>query len=124
MTPTEQEQFATIFDEREMKVLEEAMAKKEMSARAVVRHFFRMGQMTDLMQDKGYRVLYTKDDEVFDPLEPAGPKMAPMPFNESNSCNRHADCARSTEMYKLVNNRDPGANFHCHDDECEDCFGS
>jgi hypothetical protein len=68
-----------------MKVLEEAMAKKEMSARAVVRHFFRMGQMTDLMQDKGYRVLYTKDDEVFDPLN-VGPKMAPMPKELSCGC--------------------------------------
>ena len=41
------------------------------------------------------------------------------------SCNRHADC---NEAERLRIERYPGtlvpANFHCHDDECEDCFGS
>lgn len=116
--------FSMIFDEREMTVLEEAMMRKDMSAEAVVRHFFRMGQMTDLMQQKGYRVLYTKDDEVFDPLQPAGPKMAPMP-EPSNSCNRHSDCKAASEEYrKHTGQKFVPVSFHCFDDECEDCFGS
>jgi hypothetical protein len=47
---------------------------------------------------------------------------------EKRSCNRHFDCdeaeakalARNPGMKKI----DIGFNFHCHDDECEDCFGS
>src|ERR1700743_2918868 len=39
-------------------------------------------------------------------------------------CNRHEDCAAAEAAYTL---RHPGAvfpvaNFHCHDDCCEDCF--
>lgn len=41
-----------------------------------------------------------------------------------NSCNRHADCNAATENWKLNHNGQlPGFNFHCHDEECEDCFG-
>lgn len=39
------------------------------------------------------------------------------------SCNRHADCfdaeAKDYAKYK----KQIGANFHCWDDDCEDCFG-
>jgi hypothetical protein len=41
-----------------------------------------------------------------------------------NSCNRHSDCAAATAKFKEKNGRDPGFSFHCHDDECEDCFGT
>jgi hypothetical protein len=41
-----------------------------------------------------------------------------------NSCNRHSDCAAATENWKRNHNGQlPGVNFHCHDEECEDCFG-
>jgi len=39
------------------------------------------------------------------------------------SCNRHDDCAEAEARFKKDKGRDPGPNFHCHDDECEDCFG-
>lgn len=42
-----------------------------------------------------------------------------------NSCNRHDNCIQAEKdwlnnhhMEKFV-----PCNFHCHDDECEDCFG-
>ena len=126
-----------------MKVLEELAVAKDMSPRAVVRHLFRLGQMSDLMISKGYKVLYTKDDEVFDPLQSAGPKMAPMPNPHSGfceqsrkdssvpctcgvvqSCNRHHDCKRAEADFYAREGRQPNLGFHCHDDECEDCFGS
>lgn len=54
----------------------------------------------------------------------------PMP---RRSCNRHDDCdaAEAAKGFRfrftasgLVDNRPPApANFHCHDDDCEDCFG-
>lgn len=42
------------------------------------------------------------------------------------SCNRHADCyAAETEWYRAHPERQYiPVNFHCHDDECEDCFGN
>lgn len=39
------------------------------------------------------------------------------------SCNRHDDCTKAEEEFKAENGRAPGFNFHCHDEECEDCFG-
>ena len=59
--------------------------------------------------------------QVRDPLSP------PIPLGK-RSCNRHFDCedaeakvlARNPGMKKI----DIGFNFHCHNDECEDCFGS
>jgi hypothetical protein len=40
------------------------------------------------------------------------------------SCNRHIDCGLAVQMWKDKHNGEgPGFNFHCHDDECEDCFG-
>lgn len=38
-----------------------------------------------------------------------------------HSCNRHSDCKQADEKARAK-----GATFgasHCHDDECEDCFG-
>lgn len=42
-----------------------------------------------------------------------------------NSCNRHADCAKANEEWLK---RNPGKtfvpfSFHCHSEDCEDCFG-
>ena|ERR1039458_10197308 len=46
----------------------------------------------------------------------------------SNSCNRHVDCDIAIQVWL---EKHPGKtrtdipfSFHCHDDECEDCFGS
>ncbi len=39
-------------------------------------------------------------------------------------CNRHDDCLKANERYIANHAGDhPPASFHCHDDECEDCFG-
>jgi hypothetical protein len=42
-------------------------------------------------------------------------------------CNRHSDC-EAAEIALLAKNPDMtktqiSLSFHCHDDECEDCFG-
>lgn len=37
------------------------------------------------------------------------------------SCNRHSDCDEAE--IKRFGKIDYYPNFHCHDDECEDCFG-
>lgn len=45
-------------------------------------------------------------------------------FVPSNFCNRHSDCAAAVENFKRNNSgKTPGFNFHCHDEDCEDCFG-
>lgn len=51
--------------------------------------------------------------------------MLPIPPREPvrNSCNRHGDCEKAEAAFKEKNGRLPNLNFHCHDDECEDCFG-
>ncbi len=38
-------------------------------------------------------------------------------------CNRHADC-HAAEAAEVAAGRTVGANFHCNDDCCEDCFGT
>lgn len=45
-----------------------------------------------------------------------------------HSCNRHVDCDVAIQVWL---EKHPGKtrtdipfSFHCHDDECEDCFGS
>lgn len=47
----------------------------------------------------------------------------PEQAQRSNSCNRHKDCD-AAEAKERESGYEPGANFHCHDDCCEDCFGS
>lgn len=39
------------------------------------------------------------------------------------TCNRHYDCAAAEAIFVKDYGRKPRANFHCHDDCCEDCFG-
>lgn len=45
------------------------------------------------------------------------------PPKKKRSCNRHSDCDKANARYKVEYGRDPGYNFHCHDEDCEDCFG-
>lgn len=48
------------------------------------------------------------------------------------TCNRHADCDKAEQEVKARwLEKHPGdplifvhPNFHCHDDECEECFGN
>jgi hypothetical protein len=43
------------------------------------------------------------------------------------SCNRHEDCSEAEERYMkrngITERYEIPLGFHCHDDECEDCFG-
>ena len=43
----------------------------------------------------------------------------------SRSCNRHFDCDKADKEWLVRNpkERRVPTNFHCHDDNCEDCFG-
>ena len=50
------------------------------------------------------------------PFHPEQSFSAPL----SNSCNRHCDCAAADA--KAASKGRTRAD-HCHDDECEDCFG-
>ena len=44
------------------------------------------------------------------------------------SCNRHSDCDKAEEemlkRYPGKTKNDVSFTFHCHSDDCEDCFGS
>jgi hypothetical protein len=69
-------------DEREETVLQQLMREREMSDGATIRHLFRMGQMIDLYQAQGYKVVFRKymgqgTIEEIDPFNHL-PKMAPM----------------------------------------------
>lgn len=53
-------------------------------------------------------------------------KPEPEPIPKVKSCNRHFDCKEAEEVYYGKHPKEPRGyipNFHCHDDECEDCFG-
>lgn len=41
------------------------------------------------------------------------------------TCNRHGDCEEAEKKYLAEHPQSKWvpANFHCHDDECPDCFG-
>lgn len=172
------------FDEREHTFLREEMDRCDMSAVAVVRRHFRLGQTVDHFLRQGFHLAFLNPatGETVKPFEREDKKLAPMPgvgditpagqcphcpaplgyspmgeycsagcgyidghywprekkepapekklapegknFVFSASCNRHSDCKAATEKFRATNGRDPGFSFHCHDDECEDCFGS
>jgi len=68
------------FDEREQKVLQEMMTEWDMSAPAVIRHLFRIGQSVSYVMNKNREVGFFDDQgdfvSIFGRHEP---KMAPMP---------------------------------------------
>ena len=41
------------------------------------------------------------------------------------TCNRHFDCDKADKEWleRHPNEKYIPMNFHCHDDDCEDCFG-
>lgn len=46
---------------------------------------------------------------------------------EANTCNRHNDCEAATKAYierrKLKHAWEMPVDFHCHNENCEECFG-
>ena len=48
------------------------------------------------------------------------------PVETIKSCNRHSNCDKAREDWLLNHPTEKftPAGFHCHDDECEDCFGN
>lgn len=72
-------------------------------------------QMLDIHPDNLYPIKeWSKPTSVIEKTEKA------------RSCNRHNDCEKAEEEVMKRRNitRDKiSGNFHCHDDECEDCFG-
>ena len=67
-------------NERELAVLHEVMYRDEMSAEAVVRRFFRMGQMVDHYIQQGTDLGFLDDQGDFNSIfRVGGPKMAPVP---------------------------------------------
>jgi hypothetical protein len=71
-------------DEREETVLQQLMRERDMSDGATIRHLFRMGQMIDLYQAMGYKLVFRKSmgDGIIEEVDPFNrlPKMAPMPI--------------------------------------------
>lgn len=67
-------------DGREMAVVRRVMDAKDLSAKAVLRRFFRLGQLADHYLDKGYRLAFYNPVtlQYEDPFE-TGFKKAPMP---------------------------------------------
>lgn len=67
-------------DTREMDVVRKVMDAKDLSAKAVLRRFFRLGQLADHYLDKGYRLAFynTTTLQYEDPFE-TGFRKAPMP---------------------------------------------
>jgi|ERR1700728_186564 len=62
----------------------------------------------------------------YDPFIGLFPMPEPEPIPKTRSCNRHFDCKEAEEKYYArypKESRGYIPNFHCHDDECEDCFG-
>lgn len=49
------------------------------------------------------------------------PQKTPTSKPEKRTCNRHSDC---DEADRLARERGARAASHCHDDCCEECFGS
>jgi hypothetical protein len=83
-------------DEREETVLQQLMRDRDMSDSATIRHLFRMGQMIDLYQAQGYKVVFRKymgqgTVEEIDPFNHL-PKMAPMMPTEEIVSKGHIDC--------------------------------
>lgn len=72
-------EFSALLDERELGILKETMAKYDMSAKAVIKKWIRLGQMTDHFVADGYELVFRIGDNEIDPLHLGGPKMAPMP---------------------------------------------
>jgi hypothetical protein len=65
-------------DEREQKILHEAMERLDMSAEAVIRYWARMGQLVDHQIQQGYKLAWVKNGEVVDPFD-MEPKAALVP---------------------------------------------
>jgi hypothetical protein len=70
--------FSELLDERELAILKEGMVKYDMSAKAVIKKWLRLGQMADLFVAQGYEMVFRLGDNEVDPFD-RGPKMAPMP---------------------------------------------
>jgi len=83
----EKDQFRVTFNKREQEVLREAMTEWDMSADAVIRHYFRLGQMLAIFMKKGKveELGFLNDDGEFSPMLERQPKMAPMPEDEDLS---------------------------------------
>ena len=119
--------FNVEFDEREVKIIEEAMVAKGMSATALLRHFVRLGQFIDYWMQKenqGYQLKFQHKNtgEIVDPFYD-GPKMAPFSIQgaapiDPSLCvhipqkDGHIDCpCWTTGVYKRVE----GCKHHPYD---------
>lgn len=81
----------------------------------------------------GYYILYEDGYHSFSPAKAfedgyariPDPPAAPVP-SAKRSCNRHDDCGEADKTYLSIHTKErfTPANFHCHNDECEDCFGN
>ncbi len=61
------------------------------------------------------------------PVKAEPRKLCTRELPEKRSCNRHSDCddaeAKLLERTPGMTKANISFNFHCHDEDCEDCFG-
>ncbi len=114
-------EFPELLDgDRDQRILSEAMVKYDMSAKAVVKKWVRLGQMADMMIAQGYEMVFRLGDTEVDPFD-SGPKMAPMPECGGRDCKilqpgmtyHNTDTCPEKEMFvKERINPDPGDIRH------------
>jgi len=80
--PGDESFFTVKLDEREQKVLQELMVEWDMSASAIIRHLFRLGQSVSHVMKKNLNVGFLDDQGDFVQIFKREPKMAPMPDEE------------------------------------------
>jgi hypothetical protein len=72
-------EYKVVLDEREQKVLTAAAEQKDMPPEAVIRHWFRIGQLVDYLQTEGTATQQLFVRRLFDSLV-TEPKKAPTDF--------------------------------------------
>jgi hypothetical protein len=85
-------EYKVKLDGREQKVLVAAAEQKDMSPEAVIRQWFRIGQLVDYLQTEGTEPQRLFIRQLFDSVSP-GPKKAPTPpfgsqFDTLNICGK------------------------------------
>jgi hypothetical protein len=91
------------------------------------------GQLNDtiaLLREQLTGAINSRDNKIKE-LEATIKRLNESKFNllpprerEPLTCNRHGDCDEAEAVFQKRNGRKPGYGFHCHNDECDECFGN
>lgn len=80
--------------------------------------------LTDLITNSGDQVPYLVRDKILPAAIKAWDEAKYR--DEHPSCNRHDDCNLAETQWREKHPKEQfvPANFHCHDECCEECFGN